>query len=175
MSDFAKTTALFRSINKQYECYSLQAVEISDEIIYVTLDIDTKSKEPHRVNLAVMLDSETEVLTMYTRVVFAVEPRHVSSILTVINNVQYSVFEKDSICYPIYLGPAPDGNHHNFYVMMNQHFSGQFVGNRPDEKTSKKCEKLLQLFLQGYIIIFNTLYCEFRTKERATSSKQMMN
>lgn len=166
MSDFAKTTALFRSIIRQYECFCLQSVEVCDEIVSVALDLDSKSDEPHRLNLMVMLDTKTEILTMYTRIVFAIDSKNISKILSVVNGVQFAVFEGDYICSPVYIGPAPDGKHHNFYVTTNQRFVGHFVNNRPDTATVRNCEALIKAFVHGYTIIFNTLFREFKGEDK---------
>lgn len=174
MSDFAKTTALFRSIIKQYECFCLQTVEIEDEIIIVKLDLDTKTTEPHRMNLIVMLNTQTEMLTMYARVVFEIVPHKVSSILSIVNSIQFSVFEKDYICHPLYVGPAPDGKHHNFYVTTNQRFVGKFINHRPDTETVRSCEQLLRQFVNAYGIIVNTFSSEF-IGERIVSKRRWMN
>ncbi len=173
MSDFAKTTALFRSIIKQYECFCIQSVEIENEIITVTIDLDTASAEPHRMNLVVMLNTQTEILTMYTRVVFELETTQVSNILSIVNGVQFSVFQEDYVCSPVYIGPAPDGRCHNFYVTSNQIFIGKFINNRPDTDTVRVCEALIKKFVSGYGVIFNTLYREFHGKETVSKKRKM--
>ena len=173
MSDFAKTTALFRSIIKQYEHFCIQSVEIENEIITVTIDLDTTSAEPHRINLMVMLNTQTEILTMYARVVFELESTQVSSILSIVNGVQFSVFQEDYVCSPVYIGPAPDGKSHNFYVTANQIFIGKFINNRPDTDTVRSCEALIKKFVSGYGVIFNTLYREFHGKETVSKRRRM--
>lgn len=174
MCDYTKTTALFRSIIKQYECFCIESVEIVDETITVTLSIDSKNKEPYSMKLFVALNTRTEMLTMHTKVIFYVEPNKVSKILSTVNSVQFSVFTNEGICYPIYLGPMQDGKHHQFFVTTSQRFPTNFVNNRPDVATVSSCQALINLFVTEFTIIFNTLYPALGSKE-ATEKRKWVN
>jgi len=175
MSDLTKAYNLFSALTKQYEYFRITGIEIEDGVVVVNIELDTNTVDSHKLHLVVSLYTDENIMSLYARNIFRIDAENVESALAVVSELQFKIFEGNTICSLVYGGRNDAVNCCDFFIYTNMRFAGHFSSsNLPVIDTIRGCEETLSLFIDGYSNLNNELVKRLPIKRNIDERRRRM-